>query len=404
MERGLSIEIYTPVVTTALKQMVVGFQFPGHGADDLSLGCQPFLVSFSGGQHQSQALAAASLANQLAQGEQSASLTDCRSIRDSEKIKFPQSVEQVCISLMRYAVLCQALFQGVGPKHPFVEALWATAVGLQNLTPFVTERYQNLARVNQFTPMYFAPILRAVQLGAHDYLQSVAINVADSIDGVDVPSFVGMLQDLKRGTFRISTNWVPIPEDYLDPPISWNTSDSSSRAPSLATTSGNPSSSRSAVSALTSDTTARTTVARVSNPTIDAEFSALELRPGGSRAVLHEHRPPNNDANHEFCVIWWTRGGCFPNCGRRATHVPFASPGERSRLLPLCARTWLQRQQRRALDEEARPIQQVLQRQRRLSPPGYSKHHPGREGAQLRHPNQKELLASERWSTCPMRS
>ena len=118
MERGLSTEIYTPIVTTALKQMVVGFQFPGHGADDLSSGCQPFLVAFSGGQHQSQALAAASLANQLAQGEQSASLADYRTIRDSERIKFPRSVEQVCISLMRYAVLCQALFQGVGPKHP----------------------------------------------------------------------------------------------------------------------------------------------------------------------------------------------------------------------------------------------------------------------------------------------
>ena len=26
-------------------------------------------------------------------------------------------------------------------------------------------------------------------------------------------------------------------------------------------------------------------------------------------------------------------GGCFSNCGRRSTHVPFASPAERTRLL-----------------------------------------------------------------------
>ena len=103
--------------------------------------------------------------------------------------------------------------------------MWAAGVGLQNLTPFITERYESLARVNQVTPMYFARILRAVQLGAHDYLQNVAINVVDSVEGVDVPSFAGMLQDLKRGTFHISTNWVPIPEEYLEPPISWSVPD-----------------------------------------------------------------------------------------------------------------------------------------------------------------------------------
>ena len=73
------------------------------------------------------------MANQLSQGEQNASLADIRTITE------------VCITLFRYAVLCQSLFQGVGPPHPFVEALWGTAVGLQNITPFVTDRYQELA-------------------------------------------------------------------------------------------------------------------------------------------------------------------------------------------------------------------------------------------------------------------
>jgi hypothetical protein len=74
-------------------------------------------------------------------------------------------------------------------------------------------------------------------------------------------------------------------------------------------------------------------VARITNPQTDAEFNEMTLRPGGTRNILREHRPPTNDAGHEFCVAWWTRGGCFPNCRRRAAHVPFASPSERTRLL-----------------------------------------------------------------------
>ncbi|KAI2492493.1 hypothetical protein MHU86_22073 [Fragilaria crotonensis] len=31
MSRGLSSELYAPIITTLLKQMVVGFQFVGHG-------------------------------------------------------------------------------------------------------------------------------------------------------------------------------------------------------------------------------------------------------------------------------------------------------------------------------------------------------------------------------------
>lgn len=77
MARGLSTELYVPVITMALKQMVVGLQFTGHGSDDLSTGsCQPFMVSYSGSASHYQALAAASIGNQLAQGKQNDSLTD----------------------------------------------------------------------------------------------------------------------------------------------------------------------------------------------------------------------------------------------------------------------------------------------------------------------------------------
>lgn len=48
MARGLSPEFYVPVVTLGLKQMIAGLQFVGHGIDDLSTGCQPFMVVFAG--------------------------------------------------------------------------------------------------------------------------------------------------------------------------------------------------------------------------------------------------------------------------------------------------------------------------------------------------------------------
>ena len=46
--RGLATDVYVPVVTTSLKQMIIGFQFVGNGIDDLRSGCLPFQVSYAG--------------------------------------------------------------------------------------------------------------------------------------------------------------------------------------------------------------------------------------------------------------------------------------------------------------------------------------------------------------------
>lgn len=341
MARGLSTELYVPVVTTSLKQMILGFQFAGHSADDLATGCQPFLVAYAGKAHHLQVTASSAVANQLSQGEQNASLADIRTIRDGEKIKFPQTISEVCITLFRYAVLCQTLFQGVGARHPFVEALWSACVGLQNISPFVTDKYNELSQLQRVTNTYYARIVRAVQVTAHEYLQQVATNVVDSVTGVEVPHFSLMLQELRRGTFHQSTNWMDIPAEYMDP-VSLSAgpgralagavgAESYNTTPSVATV-GGATSARSTVSSLSAEAT-RTTVARVANPSPDNEFMSIVLRAGGTRAILREHRPPTNDAGQELCVAWWTKGGCFPNCGRRATHRPFATAGERSRLL-----------------------------------------------------------------------
>lgn len=129
-EQKLATDIYVPVVTTALKQMITGFQFVGHGVDDLGSGCQPFQVVYSGGANHVEALEVASLSNQLNQGNHNANLSDVRTIREKEILKFLTDISQTCITLYRFAVLCQAMFQDVsGPENPLVAAQWKLADG-----------------------------------------------------------------------------------------------------------------------------------------------------------------------------------------------------------------------------------------------------------------------------------
>lgn len=70
ISRALSTELYVapPIITSTLKQMVMGFQFTGFVPDDLLLGCQPFLVSYAGSAHHYVALAATHHGNQLSGG------------------------------------------------------------------------------------------------------------------------------------------------------------------------------------------------------------------------------------------------------------------------------------------------------------------------------------------------
>lgn len=177
------------------------------------------------------------------------------------------------------------------------------------------------------------PDCPAVQVATFDYLQQVATNVGEGTGGVEAPSFAALIQDLKRGTFHMSTNWMEIPEAYLDPvvvqisAVRYETS-----APSVDTTTVTQATSRLGVPSLTQEAS-RAPVARVQNPNNDAELAGIIICPGGTRLLLRQHPPPSNEAGHEFCVAWWTRGVCFDNCSRRATHTNFASASERTRLL-----------------------------------------------------------------------
>lgn len=335
-ERGLSTEIYVPIVTTNLKQMILGFQFVGHhGVDDLSTGCQPFLVTYSGGAHHIEALAVASLGNQLAQGDHNANLADIRTIREKERLRFPADINHTGITIYRYAVLCQTLFQGPGEPNTFVEAVWKFAHNMQNAAPFIVEKYLQV-QAPSVASVYFPCVVRTMKVIVHEFLQQVEVNAQANYDGLELPDFRDLLSDLRRGTFQHTM--MSISAGYLTTPRSsvggGGTARSSSATSVTGSLTGASVTGTSGVSALTDST--RQVVARVENPNPDPEFRSITVRPGGFRSVLNERRPPSNDQNQEFCVAWCLRGACFPNCGRRATHVPFASATERMRLLNFC--------------------------------------------------------------------
>jgi hypothetical protein len=199
------------------------------------------------------ALAAASIGHQLAQGKQNASLSNYRSIREHEKVKFKDFLE-VYITLARYAVLCQGLFQGPGEKHPFVEAMWAIALSIHSVSPLAADQLHELARLTPVSlPTYHARIVRAIQAAAQEYLQQVAINVAVGITGVEVPKIQALVRELKQGTFHLSTNWLEIPEAYLEP-VALLASPAASLQSAASATITTASSSGSGISTLAEDT------------------------------------------------------------------------------------------------------------------------------------------------------
>ena len=334
--KSLAPELYCPVVTTSLKQLVMGFSFTGVGPDDLASGCNPFQVTYAGAQDYYTAQAAAGVAQQLDQGLHNANLADIQALKDKEKVRFPGDLHQVAITLQRFAVLVQALFQGKpAAVHPFVQSLWNLAEGFQNRLPFIIDRHQHLGASGNAFQSYPARILRTVQIFSYEYLQRVGATSDDHFDAVDAaPDFQMLLQDLQRGTYHTSNSWVPMPAEYM---VAGTMSAGSGMAGGTVST-GASSGTHSMVSALTATTigTAARTAApaqtRQVNATADADFTSLTFR-GTLGPLLRANRPPHNDAGQEFCVAWWCRGGCYTACGRRAAHVPFANDAERTRLL-----------------------------------------------------------------------
>lgn len=341
--RGLASDPYCPVVTTALKQMITSFNFAGVGSEDLGTGCNPFQVAYAGSQDYYAAQTVAGVVQQLEQGASNANLSDIQTIKDKEKVRFPSDMHQVGITLQRYAVLVQTLFQGTtAAVHPFVRAMWELATGFQTRLPFIMDRYQGLGPGSPLHSVYPAHIIRTIQINAHEYLQRIGASYDGDFRAVDdIPNFSQLLQDLQRGTFHTSNGWVPLPAEYVVANASVRMGSAASLAGTVSTapltTIGAAGGATSVMSAITAHTSTATAAARgqtqtrQQNDAPDPEFSAMTLRSGLGQ-LLRTNRPPRNDAGHEFCVAWWCKGGCYTACGRRAAHVPFASGAERTRL------------------------------------------------------------------------
>lgn len=335
--RGLTPDLYCPVVTTGLKQMISSLNFAGNGPDDLTTGCQPFMVTYTGASDHYRALDHAMVANQLDQGTTNASLSDIRDIRDKEKLRMPRDLHQVSLTLQRYAVLSHTLFQGPGAPNPFVRCLWLLANTFHERLPHYIGQHQALVGT-PWSEVYPAHVLRHVQITVYEYLQASQWGGGGAVAvSPEVPDFRELLRDLQRGSFHTSASWLPLPAavtvepSQLGGPTAVGTASVSTRttrASTASTTSGLTAASGRTVSG----TVAQQQGTYVANTARDTEFDSLQLRPQ-MRELLRAHPPPTNDAGQEFCVSWWGRGGCYSNCGRAATHRPFANNAERTRLL-----------------------------------------------------------------------
>lgn len=273
------------------------------------------------------------VANQLDQGMANASLADIREIRDKEKVKLPRDLNQVSYyTLQRYAVLAHTLFQGPGTSNPFVASMWTLANTFNERLSLYLGHHQVL-RGMPWYEVYPAHVVQHVQINVYKYLQ--ALQVSDGTTGVALPSFQGLHQSLQRGSFHMSSDWLPLPSSVTVEPSAATLVLAASVSVATRSTCASTSSAASNLTSPTGGRTGGTTTQQgtyVPNPARDSELESLQLRPQ-MRELLRTHLPPPNDAGHEFCVSWWHRGGCYTNCRRSGTHRPFANTSERTHLL-----------------------------------------------------------------------
>lgn len=99
------------------------------------------------------------MADQLAQGDQNASLVDILDHPGRQEDQDPSE----CIGSVRHPVpICCVmpdLFQGAGMKHLFVELLWDVATKFKDVEPFVIDKYNELASTQNITSLYCARIV-----------------------------------------------------------------------------------------------------------------------------------------------------------------------------------------------------------------------------------------------------
>ena len=259
----------------------------------------------------------------------------------------PRDLNQVSLTLKRYAVLVSALFQGPGATNPFVQSMWLLASAFHERLPLYLGQLHALSGT-PWADVYPAHILRHVQVNTYEYLQALQVGGGgEAVILPELPTFTDLLRDLQRGSFHLSSSWLPLPASVTVDP---STLPATAGTPSVTTRSTRASTAASTVSTLTAATGGGRTSGSggagntstqgtfVTNPARDAEFDALQLR-GQMRDLLRAHPPPANDSGNEF-----SPGGGEVAATRTAAVRPRTGhlPTPRSGLgfSPMCVPTW----------------------------------------------------------------
>ena len=179
----------------------------------------------------------------MEQGTANASRANIRNIRENEKVKLPHDLNQVSLTLRRFAILVHTLFQGPGAANPFIKCIWPNYHGqhqmltgtpwsevypthvlrqvqinvykclqaLQGIWPNYHGQHQMLTGT-PWSEVYPTHVLRQVQINVYKCLQALQVGArATGEDMPELPNIQELHRDLQRGCFHMSASWLPLP-------------------------------------------------------------------------------------------------------------------------------------------------------------------------------------------------
>lgn len=205
--------------------LVTSINLTGNGTDDITGVCQPFWLSTTPGPATTIIpwLDNATLvAFQLDQVVANASLADIHDIRNKEKVKIAARPSP---SQPHIAALCgfspHPFPRAGGGSNTFVRCIWLLAnnSSFSEHLPYYLTQHQALILGMPWAEVYPAPGPCPpchVQINSmHEHLQALQVGAVTP----EPPSFLELLRDLQKGSFHMSSSWLPfLPTSVTVPP------------------------------------------------------------------------------------------------------------------------------------------------------------------------------------------
>ena len=94
--------------------------------------------------------------------------------------------------------------------------MWKLANTFNERLPLYLGRHQAL-RGTPWYAVFPAHVVRHVQINVYEYMQN--LQVRDEAEMVELPSFQGLHQSLRRGSFHMSSEWLPLPASVTVDPM-----------------------------------------------------------------------------------------------------------------------------------------------------------------------------------------